>query len=198
MHHWNKNNCELQQIKHPDICKHILEYRFFFFFFDFFFSRRGEGEGLSELLTDLNKSQIFLCHEHISIHMYFLTCLCSYFSFSSSDCASLEENQTLLNLPTIWGSKGIRPWVKDGKRVEKIVWQEKKGPQWLWRITPNPSIFKKKCMALEAAIWHEKNCKKRTYISVAAASLSPDVPALSSPSLSPCGPCGRKNHLHNR
>lgn len=28
-----------------------MKYRFFFFFLDFFFSRRGDGEGLSELLT---------------------------------------------------------------------------------------------------------------------------------------------------
>lgn len=54
-------------------------------------------------------------------------------------------------------------------------------------------------MTLEAALgYKKKKSQKHTYMSVAAASLSPDVPALSSPSLSPCGPCGRKNRLHNR
>lgn len=127
-------------MKHPNIRNYSLEYRFFFFFFDFFFSRRGEGEGLSELLTVLHESQIFFCHEHISIHIYFFTCLCSYFSFSSSDCASLEENQTLLNLPTIWGRKGIRPWVKGRNKVDKKLRQSPRIPPflnrslWRWKL----------------------------------------------------------------
>lgn len=39
----------------------VKEYRFFFFFFDFFFSRRGDGEGLSELPTEQTKNCLTDC-----------------------------------------------------------------------------------------------------------------------------------------
>lgn len=113
-HHWNENIgvTVKDYIKHPNNRNTILEYRFFFFFFDFFFSRRGDGERLSELTDWKEGSKLLSFHEHTTKYIHFLTCLCSYFSFSFSDCASLGENQNPLNLPTIWGSKGVGVQVK--------------------------------------------------------------------------------------
>lgn len=94
----------------------VLEYRFFFFFLDFFFSRRGDGEGLSELLTGRTKKHcqtyclpVYSQDRFCAHQVHFLTCLCSCFSFSSSDCVSWEENLNCLNLPPTWErSKGNR------------------------------------------------------------------------------------------
>lgn len=60
----------------------MLEYRFFFFFFDFFFSRRGDGEGLSELRTDEGKIFFFACRvHHHQMHLFSHLSLFLFFFF---------------------------------------------------------------------------------------------------------------------
>lgn len=85
----------------------VAQYRFFFFFFDFFFSRRGDGEGLSELLTEgmrvsdlrLHGQEHFcLCSfSHLSLFLFFFFFLRLRFlggeSASSESSTSLREQR---------------------------------------------------------------------------------------------------------
>lgn len=102
-----------------------MPYCFFFFFLDFLFSLWGDGEELSELFKKEIKRKIrwpSINPYHFCFYQaHALTCLCSCFSFSSSDCASWEENLSHLNLPPTWQKKKVNPALF--RQGYYVIWQ---------------------------------------------------------------------------
>lgn len=90
------------------------QYRFFFFFFDFFFSRRGDGEGLSELLTEGMKVSNLVFTVRTTSALVFIFSPVSVLVFLFLLATALLGRRIGL----IWifhqpeRTKGNRPWVR--------------------------------------------------------------------------------------